>query len=107
VDIYNYGNYKKPPCLKPHTPAHVNVLFYGAKIAISPGENRSARNIDIENVPLAYAQASPCEALIYLSGGRHGDRRRSVQRQFSNEEEKRQKTVRSVKLLSRSRGSKP
>ena len=28
---------------KTRRPPHVNVLFYGAKIAISPGENRSAR----------------------------------------------------------------
>jgi hypothetical protein len=88
VDTHNYGNYKQPPCLKTDTP-HLDVLFYGAKIAISPAENRSARKIDVENVPPAYVQASAWQALTFLSGNRRGDRRRGVQRQLSNEEEKR------------------
>ena len=133
VDAHNYGKYKQPPCLKTDTP-HLDVLFYGAEIAISPGENRSARKIDVENVPPAYVQASAWQALTFLSGNRRGDRRRGVQLrmlsragiQFSNEEEKRSpayvpqprdysESIReragaaredsgSVKLLSRSRG---
>ena len=42
VNAHNYGNYKQPPCLEIDKALPLSDLFYGAKVVISPGANRSA-----------------------------------------------------------------